>query len=200
MTGVQTCALPISWGSRADRLERPDIMVFDMDPGPGINRGELAEGCRLLREELEVIGLKSFIKTSGGKGYHLVVPLTRRSGWDEIKSFSQAIAKKLAREHPRRFVDVMTKSKRKNKIFVDYLRNGRGATNVAAFSTRARPGAPVSTPIGWDELDKEINPDTYTIENLPHRLNALKDDPWSDFFDIRQSITKPMKKALKVER
>jgi bifunctional non-homologous end joining protein LigD len=132
------------WGSRADRVERPDRMTFDMDPGPGVSPVQLADGCRLLPERLAGVELRSFIKTSGGKGFHLVVPLVRRSGWDEVKAFTGAIAKSLARRHPRRFTAPMSKAKRRNRIFVDYLRNGRGATSVAPFSTRARPGAPVS--------------------------------------------------------
>ncbi len=186
------------WGSRSDRLERPDIMIFDLDPGPGISPADLVEGCRLLRKRLNAIGLKSFLKTSGGKGFHIVVPLVRRSGWDEVKAFSGAVAGSLAREHPQRFVAVMSKAKRKGKIFVDYLRNGRGATSVAPYSTRARPEAPVSAPVGWDELDAGLKPDTYTIENIPRRLQSLKQDPWNEFFDTRQSITVAMKKELKI--
>jgi bifunctional non-homologous end joining protein LigD len=185
------------WGSRADRLEYPDIMIFDMDPGPGISPAELVQGCRLLRQRLDTIGLNSFLKTSGGKGFHIVVPLVRRSGWDEVKAFSGALARDLARAHPQRFIAVMSKAKRKNKIFVDYLRNGRGATSVAPYSTRARPGAPVSAPVGWDELDDRLKPDAYTIESLPRRLESLKRDPWADFFETRQSITLAMKKDLK---
>jgi bifunctional non-homologous end joining protein LigD len=185
------------WGSRADRLEYPDIMIFDMDPGPGISPAELVQGCRLLRQRLDTIGLNSFLKTSGGKGFHIVVPLVRRSGWDEVKAFSGALARDLARAHPQRFIAVMSKAKRKNKIFVDYLRNGRGATSVAPYSTRARPGAPVSTPVGWDELDDRLKPDAYTTESLPRRLESLKRDPWADFFETRQSITLAMKKDLK---
>ncbi|RJQ65504.1 MAG: DNA ligase D [Desulfobacteraceae bacterium] len=187
------------WGSRVDRLEHPDVMIFDMDPGPGIENDRLVKGCRLLREQLEGVGLKSFIKTSGGKGFHLVVPLVRRSGWDEVKAFSGAVARNLVREHPRQFIAVMTKNKRNNKIFVDYLRNGRGATSVAPFSTRARPGAPVSTPIGWDELDERLKPDAFTVENLHRRLESSNQDPWSGFFDIRQSITVAMKRNMKVQ-
>ena len=186
------------WGSRTDRLERPDIMIFDLDPDPGVSQADLVAGCGLLRHRLDAIGLKSFLKTSGGKGFHIVVPLVRRSGWDEVKAFSGAVAGSLAREHPQRFIAVMSKAKRKDKIFVDYLRNGRGATSVAPYSTRARPGAPVSAPVGWDELDSGLKPDEYTIENLPRRLQTLKRDPWSGFFDIRQSITVAMKKELKI--
>ncbi|MFO7963019.1 MAG: DNA ligase D [Desulfobacterales bacterium] len=196
MALVQLGVLEIHpWGSREDRVERPDIMTFDLDPGPGIGPDDLAEGCRMLKAQLENIGLTSFLKTSGGKGFHVVVPLVRRSEWDEIKSFSGAVAKHLARNHPDTFTAVMSKAKRHNKLFVDYLRNARGATSVAPFSTRARPGAPVSTPIGWDELGNTA-PDAYTVKNLPARLKSEKKDPWSDFFSIRQSVTVPMKKKF----
>lgn len=186
------------WGSRADRPERPDRMTFDMDPGPGISPAELVDGCRLLRARLEGIGLTSFIKTSGGKGFHLVVPLVRRSGWGEVKTFSRAIAKNLAQAHPRRFTAVMSKAKRNNRIFVDYLRNGRGATSVAPFSTRARSGAPVSAPIGWDELNEGLRPDAFTVENLPRRLETQAHDPWAGFFQARQSITASMRNELNI--
>jgi bifunctional non-homologous end joining protein LigD len=119
---------------------------------------------------------------SGGKGFHIVVPLVRRSGWDEVKAFSGALARDQARAHPQWFVAVMSKAKRNNKIFVDYLRNARGATSVAPYSTRARPGAPVSAPVGWDELDDRLKPDACTIESLPRRLESLKRDPCGSIF------------------
>ncbi len=192
---VQLGALELHpWGSRADRLEFPDRMVFDMDPGPGISPGELVEGCRLLRDLLADIGLKSYLKTSGGKGFHLVVPLTGRSDWDEVKAFSGAVANMLVKEQPRRFVANMSKAKRNEKIFVDYFRNGRGATTVAPFSTRARAGAPVSTPVAWDELDESLTPDAFTVKNLPKRLKSLRHDPWDGFFALRQSVAAVLKK------
>ncbi|MGA6925038.1 MAG: DNA ligase D, partial [Desulfosarcina sp.] len=187
------------WGSRVDRLERPDRLIFDLDPGPGVDLGELVDGCRLLRQRLLELDLTGFLKTSGGKGYHIVVPLVRRSEWDKVKAFCKALAEDMTRRHPQRFIATMSKAKRNNKIFVDYLRNTRGATSVAPFSTRARPGAPVSAPLAWEELSDSLQPNDYTIENLPHRLTPQMTDPWADFFNVRQSITTAMKKELGVE-
>ncbi len=186
------------WGSRTDRLERPDRIIFDLDPGPGITLPQLVDGCRLLRNRLEGLGLESFVKTSGGKGFHIVVPLVRRAGWHDVKTFSGAVAADLARRHSDRFIATMSKAKRTNKIFVDYLRNGRGATSVAPYSTRARSGAPVSVPLDWQELDERVKPDVFTVENLPRRWAALPKDPWANFFGLRQSITVAMKKSLKL--
>ena len=125
-------------------------MVFDSpDPAvPGARYGR----TRITREKLEEIGLESFLKTSGGKGLHVVVPLTARHDWDEVKAFSRAVAEALAAESPRLFTSKMAKKERTGRIFIDYLRNGPGATTIAAYSVRARSGAPVSTPLHWDEL------------------------------------------------
>ncbi len=187
------------WGSRTDRLEHPDRMIFDLDPGPGISQPQLVDGCHHLKNRLQDLGLESFVKTSGGKGFHIVVPLVRRSTWDEVKTFSGALSADLTRCHPNLFIATMSKAKRTNKIFVDYLRNARGATSVAPYSTRARSGAPVSVPLDWQELNERVTPDMYTVKNLAHRWKALQKDPWSDFFKIRQSMTLAMKKKLDLE-
>ncbi|RJX36043.1 MAG: DNA ligase D [Desulfurivibrio sp.] len=178
------------WGSREGELERPDILTFDLDPGPGLGWPEVIDGARLLRRRLEELGLVSFVKTSGGKGLHLVVPILPGAGWPEAKAFARAVARELAMLRPDRFTAEMQKVKRQGRIFIDYLRNDRGATTVAAYSTRAFAGAPVSTPIRWDELNRAMTPDRYRIDNLPKRLAALKNDPWQDFFQVRQEIGK----------
>lgn len=184
------------WGSSEADLERPDILTFDLDPGPNVGWPEVIAGARLLRQRLEELGLQSFVKTSGGKGLHLVVPIRPRTGWEEAKSFAGAVARDLVRRHPDRFTAEMKKVKRQGKIFIDYLRNDRGATTVAAYSTRAAAGAPVSTPIRWDELNRAMTPDRYRVDNLPGRMAALKNDPWADFFKVRQGITRATLKAL----
>ncbi len=184
------------WGSSEHNLEKPDMLTFDLDPGPGIDWKDIIEGANIMKDYLDALGLQSFVKTSGGKGIHIVIPIQRRNGWTQAKDFTKAIAKDLERRYPDRFIANMSKAKRKKKIFIDYLRNGRGATSVAAYSTRAREGAPVSVPIRWDELTAGIRPDSYNIENLPARLSSLKQDPWKDFFKVRQWITKSMKKKL----
>lgn len=184
------------WGSRESDPESPGILTFDLDPGPSLGWPEVIEGARLLRCRLEELGLQSFVKTSGGKGLHVVVPIGPGTGWEEAKNFTRAVALDLASSRPGRFTAEMTRVKREGRIFIDYIRNGRGATTVAAYSTRARTGAPVSTPIRWDELNRSMRPDRYRIDNLPRRLAALKNDPWQDFFAIRQTITAAMHQAL----
>jgi bifunctional non-homologous end joining protein LigD len=182
------------WPSRSGHLEYPDRMIFDMDPDPGVSPGDLVEGCLLLRNLLQALGLRSFLKTTGGKGFHLVVPLLPENHWQEVKEFAKAVAESLVKSYPRLFVATMSKTKRKDKIYVDYLRNHWEATAVAPYSTRARAGAPISTPLSWQELSDHLKPDDFTIENLPRRLASLPEDPWDDFFSIRQSLNEFIKR------
>lgn len=184
------------WGSRENDLEKSDLLTFDLDPGLEIGWPEVIAGARILRDRLEELGLKSFVKTSGGKGLHLAVPIRPRTAWQEAKDFARAVAGDLVRRRPDLFTAEMKKAKRQERIFIDYLRNDRGATTVAAYSTMARAGAPVSTPIRWDELNRTMTPDRYRVDNLPRRLAALKNDPWPDFFTIRQGVTRTMRRAL----
>ena len=146
---------------------------------------------------LDELGLRSFLKTSGGKGIHVVVPLTRRLGWDAVKDFSQAIARHMAKLMPDRFSAVSGPKNRVGKIFIDYLRNGRGATSVAAYSVRAREGLPVSVPIHREELADLKGANLWNIRNLFERLDELgDDDPWADMADTRQAITADMRRRL----
>ncbi|MCX5771817.1 MAG: DNA ligase D [Candidatus Hydrogenedentes bacterium] len=201
---VQFGALELHpWGSNEKKIEQPDRITFDLDPGPDVPWDAVVTAAHLVRDRLEEAGLRSFVKTTGGKGLHVVAPLkpSRARGgadWDEVKSFTKAIADGIVREDRSRYIATMSKAKRAGKIFVDYLRNSRGATAVAAYSTRARQGAPVATPLRWDELTPDMRPDKYTIQNLPQRLKTLKSDPWDDFFEIRQSLTAVMRKKLGV--
>ena len=184
------------WGSREGDLEHPDRLTFDLDPAPGLGWPEVITGANLLRRRLEGLGLTVFVKTSGGKGVHLVLPITPGVDWEEAKAFTRAVAQDLVRQHPERFTAESRKAKRVGKIFIDYLRNGRGATAVAAYSTRASSGAPVSTPIAWDELDLTMAPDRYRVDNLPQRLAGLKTDPWANFFQISQGLDPDWIKVL----
>jgi bifunctional non-homologous end joining protein LigD len=186
------------WGSQADKLEFPDRMIFDLDPDPAVPWPRVAESAHQIRAFLREIGLQSFVKTTGGKGLHIVVPLQRRHDWDEVKAFSKAVAELIERADPKRYTSNMAKAARGGKIFIDYLRNGRTATAIAAYSTRARPGAPVSVPISWEELTPDIHADTFTIRNLRDRLSGLKKDPWSKIGSVRQSLTSAVKKKLGV--
>ena len=184
------------WGSRAGQLEKPDRLIFDLDPDPSVDWPQVVTAAREVRRLLEELGLTSFLKTTGGKGLHLVVPVQPRTEWDEAKAFCRAVADFMVRAAPDRFIATMSKAARKGKIFIDYLRNGRGATAVAPFSTRAKPGATVSAPIAWEELSPKLRSDHFTIENMPARLAKLKQDPWADMAKTRQSITAAMMKRL----
>jgi bifunctional non-homologous end joining protein LigD len=184
------------WGSRVDAVDKPDLIVFDLDPSPGVNWREVLRVARNLRERLEQLGLTVFVRLTGGKGLHLVVPLKRRSGWDEVKAFARAVCDAQARDEPKRLTANMAKARRGGRIFLDYLRNGRGATAIASYSTRAHPDAPIAVPLRWDELDASRHSDDYHVDNLPRRLAALRADPWADFAAARRQITRSMRQAV----
>lgn len=184
------------FGSSAPKLGCPDRIVFDFDPDDAISWETLVEAVQLLRTLLEELGLTTFIKTTGGKGLHVVIPVRPALGWDEIKPFTKAIAELLERSFPDRFIATMSKAKRRGKIFIDYLRNAEGATAIAAYSLRAREGAPVATPIAWDELAKDVRRDHFNVKTVPERLRKLKKDPWADFFAVKQAVTRAMMKKV----
>jgi bifunctional non-homologous end joining protein LigD len=184
------------WGSHIDDIEKPDYIVFDLDPDEGLSWERVVEGTLKVREKLEGLGLRTWLKTTGGKGLHVCVPITRRDDWDEVKAFTKAVVESIVADEPGRYTSKLPKASRKGKIFIDYLRNGRGATSIGAYSTRARPGAPVSTPLFWEELETGVRANTYNVRNLPERLESLEADPWADFLKERQSITAAMKKAV----
>ncbi len=188
------------WGSRIESLERPDLLVLDLDPGPGVTWPRLLEGAWALKARVERLGLTPFPKLTGGKGLHLVVPLAPEREWEEVKRFAAAIAEGEARAQPERFTANMAKARRQGRIFIDYLRNGRGATAIAPYSTRAREGAPVAVPIAWDELDPASRADRYAIDTVRRRLAALRKDPWEGFDAARTALTDGMLDAVGVVR
>ncbi len=185
-----------TWGAKRDKLDRPDRMILDLDPDPAVPWQSVIEGALLARTLLDELNLASFVKTTGGKGLHVVVPLQRVHTWDEVKAFSKALADHLVRMIPERFIANMSKKQRKDKIYLDYLRNAKGATAVAAYSTRARAGASVSVPLAWDELSVDIPSNYFTVGNVPHRLNDLRQDPWKGYFTAKQRITRTMVTSL----
>jgi bifunctional non-homologous end joining protein LigD len=187
-----------TWNAKSTSIEKPDRMTFDLDPGEGVAWAAMQEAARLVRTLLDELGLVSFLKTSGGKGLHVVVPLAARHDWDTVKDFSQAVVQHLAAVVPSRFVAKSGAKNRVGRIYVDYLRNGRGATTAAAYSARARPGLGVSMPCAWDELPDLAAGDQWTIANAHERLER-GDDPWAAYAATRQALTKAMK-ALKFER
>jgi bifunctional non-homologous end joining protein LigD len=184
------------WPAREDKIERPDYLVFDLDPGEGTTWKDVISGALELRERLERVGLKTYLRTSGGKGLHIVLPIDRRTSWDDFKQFAKSVADTMTREAPDRYLATLSKAKRRGKIFVDYLRNQRGATAIASYSTRRRTGAPVAVPIAWEELSAKTRPDMYNIRNVFKRLDSLKKDPWADFFTTRQSINAKIQRAF----
>jgi bifunctional non-homologous end joining protein LigD len=176
------------WGSTADNLDRPDRLIFDLDPGEDVPWAAVIEAAHDVRAQLEAQGLQSFVKTSGGKGLHVVVPVEPRCDWETAKAFTTSIATALARSRPDRYLATMAKKARQGRIFIDYFRNSRGQTAVAAYSTRARADATVSTPLAWSELTEGIRADHFKIDNLPHRFGFLDADPWEGFFTLKQRI------------
>jgi bifunctional non-homologous end joining protein LigD len=176
-------------GTTIDDRERADRLVFDLDPGPGTGWPDVVAAAREVRKRLDALKLKSFVKTSGGKGLHVMLPI-KPAPWDAAKHFCHAVAASMAAAEPARYTATATKSKRNKLIFVDYLRNSREATAVAPYSTRARPGAPVSTPIDWSELGALKASNQFTVLNLPARLKRLGEDPWAAIGRCRQTLPK----------
>ena len=169
------------WGASLADIEKPDMIIMDLDPGEGVSWERVIEAAGEVRKRLEAEGLTAFVKTSGGKGLHVVAPVKPKADWDTVKAFTKQIADDMAEDAPDDYVATITKSKRKGKILIDYLRNGRGMTAVAPYSTRARDGATVSMPLAWDELTAEIGPDHFTVANALARLDNLDADPWAGF-------------------
>jgi bifunctional non-homologous end joining protein LigD len=184
------------WGTRVERLERPDRLVIDLDPAPGLPWPRVVEAAEEARALLRDLGLVSFGKTTGGKGLHVVVPLRPEAGWDALRALGEGIGAEMTRRAPDRYTINPLKAARRGRIFIDYLRNVRGATSVAAYSPRAKRGAPVSTPLAWSELSPKTRPEAFTVETVPKRLATLRKDPWADFFSVDQAITSRMATAL----
>jgi bifunctional non-homologous end joining protein LigD len=200
MALVQSAALEIHpWGSTATDWERPDMIVMDLDPGDDVDWTAVIAAAEEVRERLKNLGLASFVKTSGGKGLHVVSPIKPKAEWPAVKAFTKAIADSMAADSPERFVSTIPKARRHGKILIDYLRNQRGMTAVAAYSTRARPGATVSMPLAWEELTPEIGPAYFTTRNAPARLASVA-DPWADFRAAAAPIEEERKKAKPTQK
>lgn len=180
-----------TWGATSDRIETPDHFVLDLDPDPALPWRSMLEATHLTLAVLDELGLQAFLKTSGGKGMHIIVPLARRADWDTVKAFAKALAQFMTRQLPERFTATSGPKNRVGKIFIDYLRNGRGASTVAAYSVRARPGLPVSVPIARDELDELRSAQQWTISTLQQRLNGLEQEPWQGYTN-RQRLSRAM--------
>lgn len=191
VAGVQMGTLEFHiWGSRIDRLEQPDRLVFDLDPDEALDFAAVRAAAFDLRERLAALGLTTVPLLTGGKGIHVIAPLARRAAWPTVKAFARAFARHVAAEAPERYVAQAAKAKRTGRIFIDWLRNERGATAIAPYSTRAKKNAPVATPVGWDELTTISSAQAFTIADMEARLSAP--DPWADEAELRQTITKAM--------
>ena len=184
------------WGVKLPKLSEPDHIVFDLDPDEGLDFATLKDATIEVRDFLAELGLTTFLKATGGKGLHVVAPLTPKLGWVEVKGFAKTVANALVKVRPDRYTANMAKKVRTGKIFVDYLRNQRGGTAICNYSTRARPGAPVACPLRWDELKALKSGAPYSVKTLPARLKSLKADPWEGYFSTRQSITAKARKSL----
>lgn len=176
------------WGCRIDRPERPDRMIFDLDPDESLRWRDVVDAAFDVRAVLEAIGLPAFVKTTGGKGLHLVVPLARRQGWAAVRDFSASVVKALAAHEPKRYTANLAIASRKGKIFIDYLRNARSATAVAAYSLRSRPGLPVATPLHWEEVETLDDPAELNFRTVPERLSTLTADPWGPMAGAQASL------------
>jgi bifunctional non-homologous end joining protein LigD len=177
-----------TWNSTADRVEQPDRVVFDLDPGPDVAWQDTIDAARLVRRALRTIELESWVKTTGGKGLHIVVPIVPARDWSDCLAFARAFATEIAAHDPDRFTTKFAKTGRAGQILIDYLRNNRTNTSVAAYSVRARAGGTVSMPIRWEELTPRLRPDRWTLQNVPKML-ARRKDPWAGYFQARQRLS-----------
>jgi bifunctional non-homologous end joining protein LigD len=198
ITLVQNGAVEMhTWGARVPDTQHPDRITLDLDPDEDLPWETLVRATEMTRTIVEALKLRSFLKTTGGKGLHIVIPIAPKLPWAEVKEFSRLIAEFLVRAEPALFTAKVAKDRRENKVFVDYLRNSETASAVSAFSARARPGAGVSTPLAWDELtaSEDVRP-LYTVQTVPERLAKLKQDPWAEYDKTRQGITQAMWRSL----
>jgi bifunctional non-homologous end joining protein LigD len=184
-------------GVRSDKLTHPDRFIMDLDPDPSVGWDQVVHAARAMRDLLEELGLISFVKTTGGKGLHIVVPIRRTQTVEQVRDFTGAVAGLFEAVAPKRYTTNVSKAKRTGKILIDYIRNAPGATAAEVFTARARDGAPVAVPVSWDELD-DIRGDYFNVRNTKEKLAARRADPWSNFFEVKQAISAKARKAVGV--
>ena len=184
-----------TWNSTADDVDRPNRVVWDLDPGPDISWKQTVAAARLLREILDTLGLAAWVKTTGGQGLHIVVPIKPSLGWSDCLTFSRDVAAAMVSTNPMLYTTTFGKRGRERKILIDYLRNNRTNTSICAYSSRARAGASVSTPVDWNEL--RAGPERWTLVTIPHRLAQLPADPWAAYWTASQRISKASIEALR---
>ncbi|MDT9598273.1 non-homologous end-joining DNA ligase [Sphingosinicella rhizophila] len=176
------------WGARVERPDRADRIIFDLDPDEGLGFAGVIKAAREVCDRLAAIGLASFVKTTGGKGLHVVVPIVATADWREVKSFAKGLSVAMANDAPDLYLTKISKAERAGRIFIDYLRNDPTSTAVAPYSTRSRPGAPVAMPLRWEDLGPKLDPHDFTILSVPQRIARQRTDPWAGMVDMRQAL------------
>jgi bifunctional non-homologous end joining protein LigD len=190
---VQFSSLEIhAWNCRVDRPDRPDVIIFDLDPDPDLPFATVCRDAVIVRELLDDVGLQSFVKTSGSKGLHVFVPIQRYSSWTTARQFAAAIANRIVKQHPGRFTVSLSKRARRGKVYIDTLRNRFGATTIAAYSTRVRENASVSLPVSWETLSTLSSASYFTVKDVPAILRNQASDPWSQYATVRQRLSESM--------
>lgn len=184
------------WGARVPKLDQPDRLIFDFDPDDTVPWPDVVAAVNPLRTLLEELGLRGFLKTTGGKGLHVVLPIRTTLTWDDAKAFTRGVAGFLANAFPGRFTTAAARDRRRGKVFIDYLRNARAATAIAPYAVRARKNAPVATPIAWSELADDVRFDHFNLRNVRERLASQRQDPWADFFATRQTVSVEMRRRF----
>lgn len=176
------------WGVKVDSPGRADRIVFDLDPAEGLGFEAVIEAAKEVRDRLEALGLASFVKTTGGKGLHVVVPVEATAPWKDVKRFAKGVSAEMAADSPDKYLTTAGKADRVGRIFIDYLRNDPTSTAVAPYSTRSRKGAPVAMPIRWDQVKAGLDPCAYTVETVPGLVARRKIDPWAQMLDVKQKL------------
>jgi bifunctional non-homologous end joining protein LigD len=176
------------WGVKVDSPDRADRIVFDLDPAEGLGFEAVIEAAKEVRDRLKALGLVSFVKTTGGKGLHVVVPVEATAPWKDVKSFAKGVSAEMAADSPDKYLTKATKADRVGRIFIDYLRNDPTSTAVAPYSTRSRKGAPVAMPIRWDEVKAGLDPCDYTVETVPGLVRRQRSDPWAEMLEVKQKL------------
>jgi len=176
------------WGAAEADPHHPDTLVFDLDPGEGVPFAHVVRAAHHVRDHLHHLQLTSFCRTTGGKGLHVVVPIAPKADWEAVRLFCRTFAEMLSAENPTRFLSTVKKADRRGRILLDWLRNALGATAVASFCPRARPGAMVATPLAWDEVTEKLDPAIFTLRSVPERLKKRASDPWAGFYELRQPL------------
>ncbi|HEX4564970.1 MAG TPA: non-homologous end-joining DNA ligase [Vicinamibacterales bacterium] len=185
-----------TWNTRYQRVELPDRIILDLDPGPDVRWPAVVAAAKLVRRMMQTLDLESFVKTTGGRGLHVVIPIAPREDWSACLDFARAAAESLVRHDRKQFTTTFSKRGRERQILIDYMRNNRTNTSIAAFSTRARKGAPVSMPISWTELTARLDPASFTVETAPVRVAKQRKDPWAGYFHSRQRLPRQAVAAL----